>query len=198
VALDLLGRRPDIVAARLRTEAAASRIKVSRTAFYPNINLAAVVGLQSLGLDKLFDSGSSYGNAGPALSLPLFEGGRLEGAYRGARAQYDEAVARYNQTLIGALRETADAVASLKALDQRLAEQRQALAAAEESARIARIRYQGGLANQLTALQADDNALGIRRAVADLEARRLSLNIALIRALGGGFQAPPSSLAGLR
>ena len=198
VALDLLGRRPDIVAARLRTEAAASRIKVARAAFYPNINLAAVVGLQSLGLDKLFDSGSTYGNAGPALSLPLFEGGRLEGAYRGARAQYDEAVARYNQTLIGALRETADAVASLKALDRRLAEQRQALAAAEESARIARIRYQGGLANQLTALQADDNVLSIRRAVADLEARRLSLNIALIRALGGGFQAPPSSLAGLR
>jgi NodT family efflux transporter outer membrane factor (OMF) lipoprotein len=196
VALNLVGRRPDIVAARLRTEAAGSRIKVARAAFYPDINLAAIIGLQSFGLDKLFDSGSLYGNAGPALSLPLFEGGRLEGNYRGARARYDEAVARYNGTLVTALREVADAVASLRWLDTRLAEQRQALAAAEEAAKIARIRYQGGLANQLTALQADDTVLANRRAVADLESRRFTLDIALIRALGGGFEAP--QLAGLR
>jgi NodT family efflux transporter outer membrane factor (OMF) lipoprotein len=196
VALELIGRRPDIVAARLRTEAAASRIKVARAAFYPNVNLAAIIGLQSFGLDQLFDSGSLYGSAGPAISLPLFEGGRLEGGYRGARARYDEAVARYNGTLVTALREVADAVASLRALDTRLAEQRQALAAAEEAAKIARIRYQGGLANQLTALQADDTVLATRRAVADLEARRFILDIALIRALGGGFTGP--QLAGLR
>jgi NodT family efflux transporter outer membrane factor (OMF) lipoprotein len=195
VALELIGRRPDIVAARLRTEAAASRIKVARAEFYPNVNLAAIVGLQSFGLDQLFDSGSLYGNAGPALSLPLFEGGRLEGNYRGARARYDEAVARYNGTLVTALREVADAVASLRALDTRLAEQRQALAAAEEAAKIARIRYQGGLANQLTALQADDTVLASRRAVADLQARRFTLDIALIRALGGGFAGP--QIAGL-
>ncbi|HEU4967891.1 MAG TPA: multidrug transporter, partial [Sphingomonas sp.] len=69
-------------------------------------------------------------------------------------------------------------------------------AAAEEAAKIARIRYQGGLANQLTALQADDTVLANRRAVADLEARRFTLDIALIRALGGGFEAP--QMAGLR
>ena len=197
VALDLIGRRPDIVAARLRAEAAASRIKVARADFYPNVNLTAVIGLQSLGLDKLFESGSLYGNAGPALSLPLFEGGRLQGAYRGARARYDEAVAGYNGTLITALREVADAVASLRALDTRLAEQRQALAGAEEAARIARIRYEGGLANQLTALQADDTMLAFRRAVADLEARRFTLQVALVRALGGGFRDSGSRLAGL-
>jgi outer membrane protein TolC len=64
------------------------------------------------------------------------------------------------------------------------------LVAAEDAARIARIRYQGGLATQLTVLQADDSVLALRRAVADLEARRLTLDIALVRALGGGFQAP--------
>jgi NodT family efflux transporter outer membrane factor (OMF) lipoprotein len=191
LAFNLLGRRPDIVAARLRTEAAASRIKVARTAFYPNINLSAVVGLQSLGLDQLFESDSSFGNAGPAISLPIFQGGRLEGSYRGARAQYDEAVARYNGTLVTALREVADAAASLRAIDVQLSEQREALAAADEAARIARIRYRGGLANQLTALQADDTLLATKRAVAQLEARRIALDIALVRALGGGFQAPP-------
>jgi len=188
--LELLGRRPDIVAARLRTEAAASRIKVARAAFYPNLNLNAVVGLQSLGLDQLVDSGSTYGSAGPALSLPIFQGGRLEGSYRGARAQYDEAVARYNGTLVEALREVADAAASLRAVDTQLGEQREALAAAEEAARIARIRYQGGLANQLTALLADDTLLAVRRAVAAAEARRIALDIALVRALGGGFREP--------
>jgi NodT family efflux transporter outer membrane factor (OMF) lipoprotein len=196
LALDLLGRRPDIVAARLRTEANASRIRQARAAFYPNINLTALIGLQSLGLDKLFQSGSTIASFGPALTLPIFEGGRLQGQYRGARAQYDESVARYDATLVTALREVADAAASLRALDSRLAEQRAALAAAEEAARIARLRFEGGLANQLTALQADDQLLLNRRAVADLEARRLTLDIALVRALGGGFQAAPKLAAG--
>lgn len=198
IALDLIGRRPDIVAARLRTEAAASRIKVARADFYPNINLSAVGGLQALALDDLFKSGAKFLNAGPAISLPIFHGGAISGAYRGARARYDEAVARYNGTLVTALHEVADATTSLRSLDVQLAEQRQAAAAAEEAARIAHIRYQGGLANQLTALQADDTMLAVRRALADTEARRFTLDIALIRALGGGFQETNPDHAGLR
>lgn len=186
--IDLIGRRPDIVAARLRTEAAAKRIKVAKADFYPNINLSAIVGLQSLGLGQLFKSGSSYGNGGAAFSLPVFDGGRLAGRYRGARADYDEAVARYDSTLITALQETADALTSRRAADLRLSEQRQALAAAEEARKIASIRYRGGLSNQLPVLNGDDTVLVSRRTVADLEARRLSLDIALIRALGGGYR----------
>ena len=197
LALDLIGRRPDIVSARLRAEAAASRIKVARADFYPNINLGAVVGLQSLGLDNLFKGGSSFGTAGPALSLPIFDGGRLAGAYRGARADYDLSVATYDSTLVTALREVADAIASLRALDTRLAEQRASLVAAEEASKIARLRYVGGLSNQLSVLTTDDLMLAQRRAVTDLEARRLVLNIALVRALGGGFEAAPV-LAGAR
>lgn len=198
LALELVGRRPDLVAARLRTEAAADRIKVARAAFYPNINLTAVVGLQSIGLDQLAEGGSSFGTAGPALSLPIFDGGRIEGGFRGARAQYDEAVARYNGALVTAIREVADVATSLRALDLRLAEQRQAVTAAEDAARIARIRYQGGLANQLTALQADDTLLAVRRGLVELEARRFALDVALVRALGGGFDDRSPRLAGLR
>lgn len=186
--IDLIGRRPDIVAARLRAEAAAKRIKVAKADFYPNISLSAVVGLQSLGLGQLFNSGSKYGNGGAAFSLPIFDGGRLAGAYRGARANYDEAVARYDSTLITALQETADALSSRQAADARLNEQRQALLAAEEARKIASIRYRGGLSNQLPVLNGDDTVLISRRAVADLEARRISLDIALIRALGGGYR----------
>ena len=186
--IDLVGRRPDIVAARLRAEAAGDRIKVARADFYPNLNLSALVGLQSLGLGNLLEGSSSYGTGGLAISLPVLDAGRIQGRYRGARADYETAVARYDSTLITALRETADAVASRRAADQRLAELRNALASAEEASRIAGLRYSGGLSNQLPALTADDTLLAVRRAVADLEARRLALDIALIRALGGGYR----------
>ena len=185
--IDLVGRRPDIAAARLRAEAAAKRIKVARADFYPNISLSAIVGLQSLGLGRLFEGNSSYGTAGPAFSLPIFDGGRIKGRYVQARADYDNAVATYDRTLIGALREAADAVASQRALDRRLAEQRASLASATDASRIAALRYRGGLSTQLTVLTADDYQLTARRAVADLEARRIALDVALIRALGGGY-----------
>jgi NodT family efflux transporter outer membrane factor (OMF) lipoprotein len=186
--IDLVGRRPDLVAARLRAEAAGDRIEVARADFYPNLNLTALVGLQSLGLGTLFDGGSSYGNGGLAVSLPVLDAGRIQGRYRGARADYDAAVARYDSTLITALRETADAVASRNAADARVAALRRALASAEDAARIARLRYQGGLSNQLPVLTADDTLVGIRRAVTDAESRRFALDIALIRALGGGYR----------
>lgn len=191
--IDLIGRRPDIVAARLRAEAAAKRIDVARADFYPNINLSALVGLQSLGLGNLFKTGSEYGNGGAAISLPIFDGGRLQGRYRGARADYDAAVANYDRTLVAALRDVADIVASRAANDRQLAERRAALAAAADAAKLAGLRYRAGLSNQIVHLTAEDSQVALARAVADLEARRFSLDIALIRALGGGYQATPQT-----
>ncbi|MBK6412042.1 efflux transporter outer membrane subunit [Sphingopyxis sp.] len=187
--IDLIGRRPDIVAARLRAEAAAKRIDVARADFYPNLSLSALVGLQSLGLSNLFSAGSEYGNGGAAISLPMFDGGRLAGRYRGVRADYDIAVANYDRSLIGALRDVADIAQSRAATDRQLVERQEALAAATEGAKLAGLRYRAGLSNQLDQLTAEDNMVALRRAVADLEARRLSLDIALIRALGGGYRS---------
>lgn len=187
--IELVGRRPDIVAARLRATAAAKRIKVARADFYPNISLSALVGLQSLGLSNLFSTGSEYGNGGAAVTLPIFDGGRIEGRYRGARADYDVAVARYDQTLLLALRQVADALASRNATDQRVADLRAALASAKEASNIAGQRYRAGLSNQLPQLTAEDTMVGIQRSLAELEARRRTLDITLIRALGGGYQS---------
>ncbi|WP_409574704.1 efflux transporter outer membrane subunit [Sphingopyxis sp. PET50] len=189
----LVGRRPDIVAARLRGEAAAKRIDVARADFYPNISLSALVGLQSLGLSNLFDKGSEYGNGGVALTLPIFDSGRLQGRYRGARADYDVAVANYDKTLIAALRDVADVVRSREANARQLTERRAALAAAEEAARLAGLRYRAGLSNQIVALTAEDSAVALARSVADLEARQLALDISLIRALGGGYRNKTST-----
>ena len=191
--IDLIGRRPDIVAARLRSEAAAKRIDVARADFYPNISLSALLGLQSLGLSNLFKSGSEYGNGGAAISLPIFEGGRLQGRYRGSRADYDVAVATYDRTLIGALRDVADIVAQRAATERQLIGRREALGAAAEASKLAGLRYRAGLSNQIVQLTAEDSMVALSRAVADLEARQLVLDIALIRALGGGYRASNST-----
>lgn len=187
LALDLIGRRADIVAARLRAEAAASRIAVARAGFYPNVNLVAFAGFQSLGLGNLFAKGSDIAQGGAAISLPIFSGGRIEGQYRAARADYDEAVAQYDAVLVRALSEVADAAASQRALGQRQAEAHAALAASEEAYSIARRRYEGGLSPYLSVLTAQDALLKNRQLVAALDARALTLDVELIRALGGGY-----------
>ncbi|BAL96477.1 efflux transporter outer membrane subunit [Rubrivivax gelatinosus] len=185
---ELLGRRPDVAAARLRAEAQAKRIDVATAAFYPNVNLSAMVGLQSLGLDNLTRSGSTMGSIGPAISLPVFTGGRLRGQLRGAQSAYAEAVASYDATVTHALQDVADAAVSLKALAPRLAKADEALAAADEAHRVARERYDGGLATYLEVLSAEDTMLASLNAQADLRAGSLALDVALQRALGGGWR----------
>ncbi|MBL8551780.1 MAG: efflux transporter outer membrane subunit [Hyphomonadaceae bacterium] len=192
IEINLIGRRPDLVAARLRAEAAAQKINAARADFYPNVNLTALVSLQTLGLDRLGGGTLSMGQVGPAVSLPIFDGGRIEGNYRGARAEYDEAVALYNQALADALKEVADAFGDRRAAERELAHARSGLASAEAAYRIARIRYEGGLISYIDTLSVEDGLVAQRRAVADLEAHALALDIALTRALGGGFAASRS------
>lgn len=187
---DLVGRRPDLAAARLRAEAAASRIKVAKANFYPNINLNGLYGVQSLGIDVLLEKNSIVGALGPALSLPIFSRGRVEGAYRGARAEYDEAVASYDRTLAQALRDVADAVTGVKSAQAQLVQARAALAASEDAYHIAQLRYQGGLSTYLDVLTVESAVLNQRRIVADLNAQSLSLDVALVRSLGGGYVSP--------
>jgi len=187
LAADLVGRRPDVTAARWRAEAADRRVAQSKAAFYPNINLIAFIGGQSLHLDQLTRSGSDIGSVGPALSLPIFQGGRLRAGLRGAWADRDAAVAAYDATLTEALHSVADVVASQRALNVRLTESRQALAADEDAFRIARLRYDGALSDYQSVLLAEQAVLAQRRIVADLESRAFTLDVALVRALGGGF-----------
>jgi NodT family efflux transporter outer membrane factor (OMF) lipoprotein len=187
LAAHLIGRRPDIVAARLRAEAAARRIDAARADFYPDVNLVGYIGQQSLPLTALANPAAAIGSFGPAISLPIFEGGRLQGAYRGARADYDASVAAYDQTLTQALQDVADSAASVQSAARQLDERRQALAAGEAAYQIARLRYQGGLSNYVSVLSAEDAVIAERRAAADAQARAFTLDVALVRALGGGF-----------
>ncbi|WP_240610264.1 efflux transporter outer membrane subunit [Sphingomonas pokkalii] len=196
VTTDLIGRRPDIAAARARVEAAASKIKVARAAFYPSIRLSALAGYGALGLDNLVKgNGASVFQAGPAISLPIFHGGELRGQYAGARAAYDEAVANYDNSVTTAYHDVADAVTSQKALATRLSESRQALADSEQAYAIARQRYEGGLSRFLDVLTAEERVLQNRQIVAELEARAFALDVQLVRALGGGFSTNNAATA---
>lgn len=184
----LLGRRADLTAARARVEAAGSRIDVARADFFPAVRLSALVGLQALGLGQLIDGGSTFGNAGPALSLPVFRGGALQGRYRVSRADYDAAVADYDRAVLGAYRQVADAVTRSRKIGERLGDARAALAGSEDAYAVARARYEGGLSTYLDVLTVQDRLLQSRLAVANLEAAARSANIELINALGGGYQ----------
>ncbi|WP_147693838.1 efflux transporter outer membrane subunit [Vogesella mureinivorans] len=182
---NLIGHRPDLAAARLRAEAAASRIRVARAGFYPNVNLSAYVGSQSLGLDALTRAGSGIAGFGPAISLPLFRQDALQGSYRSARGEYDSAVASYNQTLLQALQDIAQAYTRQQGLAAQLAERSQALDAAQRAWELTHDRYQGGLASYLDVLNAEDSVIATRRTLAQLQSQQAQLDIALTKALGG-------------
>jgi NodT family efflux transporter outer membrane factor (OMF) lipoprotein len=187
---ELLGRRPDIVAARLRAEAAGKRIKQAKAAFYPNVNLSAFIGVQALQLNNLGKSGSDIGSIGPAISLPIFDGGRLRGQLRGAEADYAEAVGNYDRAVVQALQDVADAATSQKLLGGQIARTDESVVAARQAWQIQGNRYNGGLATYLDVLSAEETLLSSLRAQTDLHSRSLALDVALVRALGGGYTNP--------
>lgn len=192
---DLLGRRADVVAARWRVEAAAQGVAAARADFYPDINLNATVGLNALGLDRLLNLGSRQLSVGPALRLPLFDGGVLRAQLRGRAAEADAAVAAYNAAVLDAAREVADAAASLRSLAQQQAEQAQAQAAVADARAIAQQRFAAGLGNRLPVLQADALLLAQQAQALDLQARQLDAQAALALALGGGWADSPAAPA---
>lgn len=188
--IGLLGRRPDLVAARWRVEASGKEIKVAKAEFLPNITLTGFAGLASLRPEDLFMGISRTMGFGPALHLPIFEGGKLRANLKGKYARYDIAVASYNQTLVDALKETADTMTSIRSVDNQIKTQREALDLAEHAYSLATMRYKAGLGTQLTVLNAESNVLQQRRLATDLQARRLDLQMALMKALGGGYEEP--------
>ena len=185
---NLLGRRADIAAARWRVEAAAQDVDVARAQFYPNINLVAFTGVSSIGLDRLLDAGSRQWGVGPALRLPLFDGGRLRANLRGKVAELDGAIESYNAAVLDAVREVTDQLASGQAISRQQQSQRLAQASAESAYDIAVQRYDAGLGNLLQVLGAETAVLNQRRQSVDLAARALDNQVALMRALGGGYQ----------
>lgn len=191
--LDLIGHRPDVVAQRWRIEEQSRGIAAAKAAFYPNINLAlSAGGFAAAGgpvggglLTFLSHQDVSY-SAGPALSLPIFDGGRLRAQLGAQAADYDLAIDRYNQIVLGALKEVADPLITLKSLDQQQHEIDASLATARQSDALATEGYRRGLTDYLNVLNAQAHVLLEEQNDERARARRLDAYAVLMEALGGG------------
>jgi len=186
---DLLGRRADVVAARWRVEAATQDVTLARAQYMPDLDLVAFAGLSSLGLSRLVEFGSRNLGATAALRLPIFDGGRLDAQLGARHADLAAAVATYDATVIDAVREAADAAATVQSLQRQRDEQAQVLAAAEGTWTAADERHRAGVGGALPVLALELQWLQQRRAEADLRARSLEAQAQLMRALGGGYEA---------
>jgi NodT family efflux transporter outer membrane factor (OMF) lipoprotein len=184
---DLVSRRPDLVAARWRVDALTHDVKEAKAEFYPDINLSASLGLDAFGFGRLLTAASRTVTAGPAIHLPIFDAGALRAQLKGRYADFDYAVATYNQTLVNALSDVATQLAQIHSTDAQLVDAQTAQEAAHRADELAIIQYKGGLTNQLTVLNADGNALSADQAVVDLKMNRRDQQIALAAALGGGY-----------
>lgn len=184
---DLVSRRPDIVAARWRVDALTHEVKEAKAEFYPDINLSAAIGLDAFGFGRLLTAASRTASAGSAIHLPIFDGGELRAQLKGRYAEFDYAVAGYNQTLITALTDVATQLGQIRSSDVQLVDAQAAQEAAQSADQLAITQYKAGLTNQLTVLNADMNALRADQAVADLKMDRRDQQIALASALGGGY-----------
>jgi len=185
---ELLERRPDIAAAERRMASANARIGVAQSAFYPRIRLNGLAGFQSLEASSWFDWPSRLWAVGPALEWPLFAGGRNRAQLALARAAYEETVAQYRQTVLVAFQEVQDQITAQILLDRQLTAQTAALESARRTVTIATNRYQSGLVTYLEVANAQRAALAIERTVVQIQGQKCQAAVALVRALGGGWQ----------
>ena len=187
---DLLSRRPDILAARARIDAAVQGREAAHADFYPDINLTALAGFQSLGLANLLTGGSFTMGIGPAIHLPIFDAGRLKAQYAKSTADLDAAVADYNSAVLNAIKQTADAMTQVRSLSAQAAQQQDAVTNAEKSFRIAQDRYRSGLDTQLPMLNAESTLLQARAALAAVTSASAQQRITLLLTVGGDFEPP--------
>jgi outer membrane protein TolC len=176
-----------VSAARERVTAAARLVDASRRDWFPNLNLAASAGLDSVLLDSLFDGGSRTFSLGPALGLPLFDGGRRRSSTDARRAAFDAAEAEYRKAVLGAVQDVTDAVTRLRSSAAQRAAAAAAVAAERDALRLAQLRYDKGLAPLLQVLVEQDRVLSLERRAAALSARERALHVELQEALGAGL-----------
>ncbi|MDE2034361.1 MAG: efflux transporter outer membrane subunit, partial [Pseudomonas sp.] len=188
---ELLGQRPDVVASRWQVAAQARGIDVAHAGFYPNVDLVGSLGYVATGGGMLsFLTGKKLNyTAGPAISLPIFDGGRLRSQLGEASAGYDIAVAHYNQTLVNALKVISDQLIRRESMDKQQAFAAESVASAQKTYDIAMIAYQRGLTDYLNVLNAQSLLFRQQQVQQQVQAARLSAHAELVTALGGGLGA---------
>ncbi len=191
--MELLARRPDLQAARWQVQSALSQTEAVQASFYPDFNLGASIGLNSISFDQLLQAASRTLYVAPTLTLPLFDSKRLNAQLAGARSQRNEKIAAYNQAVVQAVRDVAQDSLALQGTEQQLALQAEATAAANAQLQSMRARAAHGLADrrseltaQLALLRQQDSALALQQA-------QMQAEVTLTQALGGGYRNDATS-----
>ncbi|WP_249675805.1 efflux transporter outer membrane subunit [Pseudomonas abieticivorans] len=184
----LLQRRPDVAAAERRVFAANANIGVAKAAFYPDFSLSGYFGGQDMGVGNLLAAANRFWAIGPVVNLPIFDGGKLRGAERQAKAEFAEASAHYRGSVLKAVREVEDNLSQLRDLKLEAADQQAAVDAATQTQTLAMNSYQAGAVNYLDVVTAQTAALDAQRRLQDVQTRRLQASVGLMVALGGGWK----------
>jgi len=192
--MELLARRADLQAAHWRVEASLSRIEAAQAAYYPDVNLTGSFGLDSIGISNLFSAASRTPYIGPTLSLPLFDSKRLDAQLGAARTQRNELIAEYNQMVFNAVRDVAQEGVALRGIEDQINQQGSAIQASHDLLQSAQEKLDHGLANRGTVLSAELALLKQQDAKLQLENQQLITEVALFKALGGGYRLDVTSL----
>ncbi|TKC87671.1 efflux transporter outer membrane subunit [Trinickia terrae] len=191
----LLERRPDIAAAERRVAAANAQIGEAHAAFYPDLTLSATAGLESTFFGPWLTAPSLFWSIGSQLAGTLFDGGRRDATLKGATAQYDATVADYRQTVLVAFQQVEDELSALQTLASEADTQQRATAAAQQALQLTMNRYQAGAVSYLDVVTSQTTALANERTSDQIEARRIDASVALLKALGGGWEGLASHAA---
>ncbi|MCF7787450.1 MAG: efflux transporter outer membrane subunit [Prosthecobacter sp.] len=183
----LLQRRPDIRAAEQKMREANAKVGVSKASFYPAFSIVGSGGLESIGAENFYDQRSRILSIGPSMTLPIFQGGKLRANLRASKANYDETLANYRQSILVALQEVEDSLLDARAYAKQGRALDAAIASAQETQRLAELRYQKGLASYFEVVDANRTVLNAKLLSAQIEGQRLMASVAMLKALGGGW-----------
>jgi multidrug efflux system outer membrane protein len=184
----VLTRRPDVSAAQNTMLAAQSRVGVAKAAYFPNISLTGFAGYGSTDLSDLFNWSSRAWLLGAIFSLPVLDGGRRKAGIEASSADLDAAVARYREQVLVAFKDVEDQLAALRLLNEQSEAQARAVASAGRTTSLSGARYRAGYVSQLELLDAQRSELRNRREALEVRSARYQSTVALVRALGGGWE----------
>lgn len=184
----LLQRRPDIRAAEQKMREANAQVGVARASFFPAFSIGGTGGLESVGAANFYDARSRVLTIGPSMTLPMFQGGRLRGNLAASKARYEESLASYRQSILTALKEVEDSMLDARSYVKQKEALDAAIRAADDTERLAKLRYDKGLASYFEVVDANRTVLSAKLLAAQIEGQRLIATVAMLKALGGGWK----------